>query len=47
MAKVANILVDSHCKKLNEDKTITAQWIFLKLCQNDLDLDLDLDLDIS
>ena len=34
MAKVTNILVDSHCKKENKDMTITAQWNLLKLGQN-------------
>ena len=34
IAKVANILIDSHCKKKNKDITITAQWILQKLGQN-------------
>ena len=34
MANVANILGYSHCKKLNKDLSITAQWILLKLGQN-------------
>ena len=36
MAKVENILVDSHCKKENKDIRKTAQWILRKLGQNAL-----------